>query len=100
MRHFCRRLRPLPADRRGDINTYAVFAEHGRSLPDHTAGLGVIVPTGIATDATTQHFFKDLVDTASLASLYDFENAQPTLPRRALAAFKFCLLTLAGRRQP
>ncbi len=37
----------------------------------------MIVPTGIATDATTQYFFSDLVETGSLAALYDFENAEP-----------------------
>lgn len=83
---------------RGDINTYAVFAEHTRSILGPVGRLGIIVPTGIATDATTQYYFKDLVDSASLVSLYDFEN------RRSLfegidSRIKFCLLTLAGREE-
>lgn len=81
---------------RGDINTYAVFAEHDRDIVGPTGRMGVIVPTGIATDATTQFFFKDLVESASLASLYDFENARP-LFEGVHRSFKFCLLTLAGR---
>ena len=66
-----------PLNGRGDVNTYAVFAELFRTLTDPRGRAGVIVPTGIATDATTQYFFKDLVTTGSLAALYDFENAAP-----------------------
>jgi hypothetical protein len=58
----------------------------------------VIVPTGIATDATTQHFFKDLVQKHSLAALYDFENAAPIFPD-VHRSFKFCLITMAGREE-
>ncbi|WP_207346343.1 DNA methyltransferase [Arthrobacter sp. E3] len=50
-----------PFNGRGDVNTYAVFAELFRSLTGPNGRSGVIVPTGIATDATTQYFFKDLV---------------------------------------
>ena len=86
---------------RGDINTYAVFAEADRNLIGGDGRLGVILPTGIATDATTQYFFKDLVENGSISSLYDFENAKP-LFEAVHSSFKFCLLTLAGRdmREP
>src|SRR3546814_4963355 len=56
---------------------------------------GVIVPSGIATDDTTKHFFADLVDKRSLVSLYDFENAAPVFVG-VHRSFKFCLLTLTG----
>jgi hypothetical protein len=84
---------------RGRINTYAVFAEANRSLLAPTGRLGVILPTGIATDATTQYFFKDLVTTKALVTLYDFENALP-LFEGVHRSFKFCLLTLTGRQAP
>jgi hypothetical protein len=63
--------------------------------------VGAILPTGIATDATTQYFFKDLVEHGSIASLYDFENSRP-LFEGVHRSFKFCLLTLTGRntREP
>ena len=80
---------------RGRINTYAVFAETDRALLAERGRLGVIVPTGIATDATTQHFFKDLVVRRSVVSLYDFENRKP-LFEGVDSRVKFCLLTLAG----
>lgn len=85
-----------PFNGRGDVNTYAVFAELFRSLTGPHGRSGVIVPTGIATDATTQYFFKDLVDTSTIAALYDFENARP-LFEGVHRSFKFCLLTVAGR---
>lgn len=88
-----------PLAGRGRINTYAVFAETDRSLLSPTGRLGVIVPTGIATDATTQYFFKDLVTSKALASLYDFEN-RDRLFEAVDSRVKFCLLTLTGRAAP
>lgn len=81
---------------RGRINTYALFAETDRALLGPRGRLGVILPTGIATDATTQYFFRDVVESGSLASLYDFENARPIF-EGVHRSFKFCLLTLTGR---
>ncbi|WP_260681767.1 Eco57I restriction-modification methylase domain-containing protein [Gordonia rubripertincta] len=99
--HLLRTSGKYPLTGRGDVNTYAVFAETDRSLLAGSGRLGVILPTGIATDATTQYFFKDLVENGSIASLYDFENSGP-LFEGVHRSFKFCLLTLAGRdtREP
>jgi hypothetical protein len=97
--HFIRDSGRYPLAGRGDINTYAVFAEGDRSLVAPTGRLGVILPTGVATDATTQHFFKDLVTSKALVSLYDFENSLP-LFEGVHRSFKFCLLTLTGRAVP
>lgn len=93
--HFLRNSGRYPLTGRGDINTYAVFAEADRNLLAGSGRLGVILPTGIATDATTQYYFKDLVEHGSIASLYDFENAKPLFDG-VHRSFKFCLLTLAG----
>jgi hypothetical protein len=76
---------------RGDVNTYALFAELFASLArDHA---GVIVPTGIATDATTAPFFAALVGGKRLARLVDFENRAKLFPA-VDSRMKFCLLTL------
>lgn len=83
---------------RGDVNTYAVFAEAFRTLTGPHGRSGVIVPTGIATDATTQHFFKDLVEKRSLVALYDFENRDRIFPD-VYYRMKFCLLTMSGRAE-
>ena len=83
-----------PFTGRGRLNTYAVFAENNRLITGARGRTGIIVPTGIATDATTQHFFRDLVASSNLISLYDFENKKlfPAVDSRE----KFCLLTLSG----
>ena len=41
---------------RGDVNTYAVFAELMRKATSPTGRAGMIVQSGIATDDTTKHF--------------------------------------------
>lgn len=81
---------------RGKVNTYALFAEHFANLALTRAG--VIVPTGIATDATTAPFFAALVKNKRLAKLVDFENRAGLFPA-VHSAMKFSLLTL-GRDEP
>lgn len=76
---------------RGDVNTYALFAELFARLSRLRAG--VIVPTGIATDATTAPFFADLVASRRLAQLVDFENRAGLFPA-VDSRMKFSLLTL------
>jgi hypothetical protein len=80
---------------RGRINTYTVFAELMRSVIGPSGRVGCIVPSGIATDDTTKFFFQDLIESRSLASLYDFENRKAIFPG-VHRSYKFCLLTLRG----
>ncbi|MDM3855181.1 MAG: N-6 DNA methylase [Aphanizomenon gracile PMC649.10] len=80
----------------GDINTYAVFAETTRSLISVNGRVGVIVPTGIATDDTCKRFFGDLIQKQNLASLYDFENREG-LFASVHRSYKFSLLALTGK---
>ncbi len=97
--HFIRSSGRFPLCGRGDVNTYAVFAEVMRDAVVPTGRLGVIVPTGIATDDTTKHFFADCVTDRRLASLYDFENREALFPG-VDSRMKFCLLTLTGLQRP
>ena len=53
----------------GKINKYSIFAETARIICGPTGRVGMIVPSGIATDDTTKVFFADLVDGRSLVSL-------------------------------
>ncbi len=95
---FVHRSGRYPLCGRGDTNTYAVFAETMRMLMAPTGRVGAVVPTGIATDATTQAFFRDLVERRQLAALHDFENQKkfPAVDSRQ----KFCLLALTGLKRP
>ncbi len=78
---------------RGKINLYSVFAESMRDGVSEIGRVGCVVPSGIATDDTTKFFFQDLVDRASLVSLFDFENAAP-LFEGVHRSYKFSCLTL------
>ena len=99
--HIMRNSGRYPLAGRGDINTYAVFAESNRNLIGGHGRLGVILPTGIATDATTQYYFKDLVENGSISSLYSFREIRRMFPGTD-DRNPFCLLTLVGRdmREP
>ncbi|MEV0024071.1 DNA methyltransferase [Streptomyces atroolivaceus] len=97
--HFLRVGGRFPLTGRGDINTYAVFTETDRTLTGPRGRTGVIVPTGIATDATTQYFFKDLVERGSLASLFEFGNEEK-LFADVKDYVRFCLLAMRGRGAP
>ena len=69
-----------------------------RNMLNGVGRVGCVLPTGIATDDTTKFFFQDVVETKSLASLYDFENeesvfrtlqhAYKVLPVHSLAAVR------------
>ena len=93
---FVRKSGRFPLTGTGDVNTYALFAEHSSRLARDTGKgepakslvqvitdpggvrlpppgrAGVIVPTGIATDMSTSAFFGDLVARSRLAALYSF----------------------------
>jgi hypothetical protein len=93
---FTRESGRFPLTAVGDINTYAVFAETTRKLISVNGRVGIIVPTGIATDNTTKDFFGDLIKTQSLASLYDFENKEAIFSA-VHRMYKFSLLALTGK---
>ncbi|WFE41504.1 DNA methyltransferase [Micromonospora sp. WMMD998] len=92
--HLLRSSGRYPLTGKGDINTYSVFTEAGRTVLGAFGQLGLIVPTGIATDATTQELFKNLVIRRNICSLFDFENAR-TFPT-VHASYRFSLICAGG----
>jgi hypothetical protein len=90
---FARESGRFPLTGRGDVNTYALFAELFASVVSLRGRAGVIVPTGIATDATTAPFFAALVEGNRLAQLIDFENRERIFPAID-SRIKFSLLTI------
>ncbi len=97
--HFYANSGRYPLCGRGRINLYAVFAETARSLLNDQGRMGIIVPSGIASDATTKFFFQDLVDRKSLVSIFDFENRKK-LFQDVDSRMKFCLLTCGNGAEP
>ncbi|MEV4720283.1 DNA methyltransferase [Micromonospora noduli] len=96
--HLVRASGRYPLTGSGRLNTYAVFAEAARGIAAPRSLLGMILPTGIATDATTQAFFKDVVTSESLVSLHDFENEEK-LFSNVHHSLRFSLLTMTGRER-
>jgi len=60
----------------GSLNLYSLFAERSLHLTKDAGRIGLLVPTGIATDYYTREFFEHLMTTGKLRSLYDFENRE------------------------
>jgi hypothetical protein len=83
----------------GDINTYQVFAGLVRQIVDGRGRVGIVVPTGIATDYYNQDYFAALIENRELVSLYDFENRAKLFPD-VDSRYKFSLLTLTGAAAP
>jgi hypothetical protein len=88
----------FPLTGRGDVNTYALFAELFKSLTAENGQAGVVLPTGIATDATTAPFFSNLVQSGRLRQLTSFENEEFIFPT-VHHSYRFCLLVIA-RHEP
>jgi hypothetical protein len=85
----------FPLTGRGDVNTYALFAELIARVVSKRGRAGVIVPTGIATDATTAPFFAALIEDKRLAELTSFENESFIFPD-VHHSFRFCLLVVSA----
>ncbi len=85
----------FPLTAKGDINTYMLFAELARKIVAPNGRVGLLIPSGIATDDTTKEFFTALIETKSLSILYDFENRMRVFPD-VDGRFKFCILLFGG----
>jgi hypothetical protein len=83
----------------GRINVYQIFAGLVRQVVGGTGRVGVIVPSGIATDYYTQDYFNAIVENRELVSLFDFENREGIF-HGVHRSYKFCLLTLTGQGAP
>lgn len=94
--HFLRNSGHYPLSGKGDINTYAVFAELTTEMVRPTGLLGLVIPSGIATDDTTKDLFSALVTPGRLVSLFDFVNDRGYFPGVGHGRQKFCLLTAGG----
>ena len=77
----------------GEVNLYALFVERAMTLVRPDGMVGLLTPSGIASDKTAARFFKGVATEGRLVSFYDFENRKGD---RSLffpdvhAQFKFC----------
>ena len=96
--HFARQSGRYPLCGKGDVNTYALFAEHNWRVLVPGGCAGFIAPSGIVTDDTTKEYFQTLLDRSALASVHHFENE--SLVFKGLDhRYRFVLLTVRESRQ-
>ncbi len=81
----------------GDVNLYSLFVERAMTLVKPHGMVGLLTPSGIASDKTAAKFFKGVATEGRLRTLYDFENKKVFFPD-VHASFKFCVF-IAGRTQ-
>ena len=74
----------------GDLNLYSLFVERAMSLVKPDGMVGLLTPSGIASDKTAARFFKGVATEGRLKALYDFENKKVFFPH-VHASFKFCV---------
>jgi hypothetical protein len=96
--HFLRKSNRYPLCGVGDINTYAVFAELFRSSIERVGRMGIITPTGLATDATTSGFFADTVNDKRLACFFDFVTGPQIWSGIGHNRFRFAVSAITGGR--
>lgn len=82
-----------------DINTASVFVEATRAIVSQRGQVGLVVPSGIATDDTTKDLFADMTANGYLQSLHDFVNLNKIFPD-VDSRTKFSVLTVAGEPLP
>ena len=97
--HYVRQSARYPLCGKGDVNTYALFAEHNRSVLGPRGRAGFIVPSGIATDDTTKDYFQAIMQSRSLVSMWEFENEGFFTAGKG-HMLRFALTTLSGRSAP
>lgn len=93
---YARNSEAYPLTGKGDVNLYMLFAERAMQLVAPDGLVGLLVPSGVATDDTTKEFFNDLMDRKCLISLYDFENRKGHFAD-VDGRFKFTALVCGGK---
>lgn len=85
----------------GDINIYSLFVERAHSLLQPRGMVGLLVPSGIASDLGSAGFFRSIAGSGRLAALYDFfnkrKNGELHFPD-VYYRFKFCIYVAGGEK--
>ena len=84
---------------RGDVNLYSLFVERAMGLVGPAGVVGLLTPSGIASDKTAAPFFRSVATEGRLRALYDFENRKVFFPD-VHASFKFCVFVADRRKHP
>jgi hypothetical protein len=74
MLRMARKSGHYPLLSRGDINLYSLFVERAHALVKPGGMVGLLTPSGIASDLSASEFFRKVATGGHLKALYDFEN--------------------------
>ncbi len=96
--HFMRLSGRFPLGGVGDVNTYAVFADHFKQLINKKGRAGLIVPTGLVDGFTYRKFLQELIIKKSIVCYYGFENEDLLFPG-ITNKVKFGMITIAGSEE-
>ena len=80
----------------GDLNLYSLFVERAMTIVKPDGMVGLLTPSGIASDKTAAKFFKKIATEGRLKVLYDFENRRTRFNTTPFfpdvdSRFKFCV---------
>ncbi len=88
----------------GKLNLYKLFVERGFQIVRPEGMVGMLTPSGIASDLSSSKFFKEVAVEGRLKALYDFENRrtlyndQPFFPD-VDSRFKFCVVVASPKKR-
>ena len=74
----------------GDLNIYSLFVERAMTIVKPEGMVGLLTPSGVASDLSASEFFKGVSTRGRLKAFYDFENKKAFFPD-VHASFKFCV---------
>jgi len=86
----------FPLTSKGRLNSGPLFAELAANIIKTVGRLGMLLPSGIATDSFTQAFFSSLVSARRLISFYEFENVGFFEGAGSGHMVRFALTTVSG----
>lgn len=83
----------------GDVNIYSLFVERAHRLIYAKGAVGLLVPSGLASDLGASPFFRSIATAGRLGTLFDFENRWPTYFPDVDSRFKFSIYVGGGSKR-
>ena len=101
---IARRCGDYPLLSGGDVNLYSLFVERSITIVKPSGLIGLLVPSGIASDKTASKFFRGVATEGRLKVLYDFENRRTRHEKKPFfqdvdSRFKFSVFVASPARK-
>ncbi|HEY1748785.1 MAG TPA: N-6 DNA methylase [Xanthobacteraceae bacterium] len=88
----------FPNGANGRLNYYKLFLEHAFFLVSKTGRLGMVIPSGLTTNAYERPLWHSFVNNGFVSAIYDFENSNGLFPGID-SRVKFSLIILLKHAQ-